>query len=224
MRTCHHCGICGVASPRKAGEDFTLETKAGVLAIGVAVSDDEGPLIVMDQGTSQFAAFNGSRDALAGALGIAESDLHVTLPIVYGSTGRWTLVVPIRDRAAMQRLRPIQAEFAAALCDKPDASIHPFCSETIDPHASMHARHFSSLGSGTLEDAVTGTASGVLGAYYRQFIDGSDGIEQPLVVEQGFEVGREGSVQVWAAGQGGSYAVRIAGRGCFVEDIKIHLP
>jgi PhzF family phenazine biosynthesis protein len=178
----------------------------------------------MTQGVSQFARFNGSRHALANALGIAETAFHATLPIVYGSTGRWTLVVPVRDLATMQRMRPMQAEFAAFLTDMPNASIHPFCSETIDPNASMHARHFSSPASGTLEDAVTGTASGVLGAYYRCFISSSDGVKQPLVIEQGYEVEREGSVQVWATIQGDNYAVRIAGSACFVGGIEIDRP
>ena len=30
----------------------------------------------------------------------------------------------------------------------------------------MHGRHFSSAYAGTIEDPVTGTASGVMGAYY----------------------------------------------------------
>jgi PhzF family phenazine biosynthesis protein len=88
----------------------------------------------------------------------------------------------------------------------------------------MHARHFSSPASGTLEDAVTGTASGVLGAYYRRFISRSERGKQPLIIEQGFEVGREGSVQVWATMHGEGYAVRIAGCACFVEELEIHQP
>lgn len=47
----------------------------------------------------------------------------------------------------------------------PKASVHPFCMKTYDRDADMHARHFSSPYSGTIEDAVTGTASGVMGAF-----------------------------------------------------------
>lgn len=39
-----------------------------------------------------------------------------------------------------------------------------------DSNANVQARHFSSLFSGTIEDAVTGTASGVMGAYYAKYI------------------------------------------------------
>lgn len=59
----------------------------------------------------------------------------------------------------------------------------------------MHARHFSSPFSGTIEDAVTGTASGAMGAYYQKYICSSKE-NQLLKVEQGNEIGRAGIVEV----------------------------
>lgn len=204
--------------------DYTLETKAGVLPIGVDVLNDDTALVCMTQGSARFAKFNGARDALARAIGITAADFHPTLPIIFGNTGRWTLVVPVKGLDAMQRMRPFPDEFAAVLNDLPDASIHPFCLETIGPQASMHARHFSSPSSGTLEDAVTGTASGVLGAYHRRFVANHADVKQPLVIEQGYEIGREGTVQVWATPQDNHYTVRIAGSACFVREIAIDQP
>jgi len=229
---CGHATIAAFAAlhrrsllpPDKMDGIYTLETKSGVLPISIDQSADHNPLVVMTQGVAQFAAFNGSRDTLAGVLGIAATDFHATLPIVYGSTGRWTLVVPARDLATMQRMCPRPDDFAAALKDKPDASVHPFCFETINPDAVMHARHFSSPSSGTLEDAVTGTASGVLGAYYRRFVAGTVDGTPPWVIEQGYEVGREGSVKVWVSQEGENYAVKIAGSACFIRDIEIDRP
>lgn len=200
---------------------FSLETKSGVLTIGLKQSEDGYPVIIMNQGVARFEAFGGSREKLAAALGIAEEEIHPTLPITYGSTGRWTLVVPISNLATMQQMRPSQGEFAGLLKQFPGASIHPFCRETIGGDASMHARHFSSASSGTLEDAVTGTASGVLGAYYNRFIADRTDPNQPLIVEQGYEIAREGSVQVWAIRQDDDYLVRIAGIACFVGDIDV---
>lgn len=69
-----------------------------------------------------------------------------------------------------------------------------------------------------MEDPVTGTASGVLGAYYRSFIDTNVELLLPLIVEQGGEIGREGRVLVWAEKNADGYAVRIAGTACFVEE------
>jgi PhzF family phenazine biosynthesis protein len=226
VELCGHATIAAFSALHAAGllpsnksSSYTLETKAGILPIGVDETNSS-PMIVMTQGAAQFKPFGGSRDALAGAIGIRAEDMHPTLPIVYGSTGRWTLVVPVKDLSAMRRMQPVPERFDSVLSDLPGASIHPFCLETIDAHSHMHARHFSSPSSGTLEDAVTGTASGVLGAYHREFIrDYRD--DNPLVVEQGYEVGREGTVRVWAARRDKEWLVKIAGNACFVAEIDV---
>jgi len=93
----------------------------------------------------------------------------------------------------------------------------------VDPAADMHARHFSSPYSGTVEDPVTGTASGVLNAYYREFVQAAGDQAQPLLVEQGLEVGRDGRVRVWAVKENASYAVRIAGTGCLLDELTVDL-
>jgi trans-2,3-dihydro-3-hydroxyanthranilate isomerase len=226
VELCGHATIAAFSAlyaarllPGDKASGYSLETKAGILPIGIENSV-RAPLIVMTQGMAQFKSFDGKREAVASAIGISTDDLHSTLPIVYGSTGRWTLVVPVKDLSVMQRMRPFPAQFDAVLSDMPGASIHPFCLETIDPQVNMHARHFSSPASGTLEDAVTGTASGVLGAYYRRFVDHFRD-DKPLVVEQGYEVGREGTVQVWAVRRETEWSVKIAGSACFVKEIKL---
>jgi PhzF family phenazine biosynthesis protein len=116
-------------------------------------------------------------------------------------------------------MRPQMAMFSEVLAQVAQASVHPFCLEVVGNGVDMHARHFSAPGSGTVEDPVTGTASGVLGAYYREFIDDARDDARALVVEQGYEMGREGRVRVWANRSGSSYCVRIAGTACFVESI-----
>ncbi len=207
--------------PRNSPGTFTLETRSGILTIGVETQSDGHSLVVMNQGTARFASFAGCREKLAQMLGMEPNGFHPTLPICYGSTGRWTLVVPVADLDVVQKLRPHQPGFPSLLAEYPQASIHPFCRQTIDSRACMHARHFSSPSSGTMEDAVTGTASGVLAAYYHCFIDDRADPNQPLVVEQGYEVGREGIVQAWATRCGDDFDVRIAGNACFVRDMEV---
>lgn len=212
-----HGLLPGAGFPRR----LLMETGAGLLP--VTVEDGEsGPIAIMAQAPARFGGFNGSRAALACVLGIGEDDLHPDLPVLYGSTGLWTLVVPIRTLDAIRRMKPLTAEFPSVLLERPDASIHPFCLETTDPSAHMHARHFSSPRSGTVEDPVTGTASGVLGAYCLEFIRAA--ADMPLVVEQGQEVGRDGRVWVWVEKREGEYDVRVGGTGCFVREMAIDLP
>lgn len=206
--------LAGVALPC----EFSLSTNVGILPIRIEMSADGDRRVVMAQAPSQFKPFEGDVGRVAHALGVALDDLHPTLPVIYGSTGRWTLVVPVRGLDAMRRMVPKPEIFVETLVGMPGASLHPFCLETTTTSVHMHARHFSSPSSGTVEDPVTGTASGVLGAYYRTFVEKDAELRQPLVVEQGCEIGREGRVLVWAEGSAGNYAVRIAGTACFVEE------
>ncbi len=209
----HRCGrLPGAGSPRR----LTLETRAGLLPITLE-ADGAEPRVVMEQAPARFTDWNGPREGLARVLGVGVRDLHPSLPIVYGSTGLWTLLVPVRGLDAIRRMKPRTAELPSVLPEMPDASIHPFCLETIDPAAQVHARHFSSPRSGTVEDPVTGTASGVLGVYHRQRI--APDARSPLVIEQGQEVGRDGRVHVWAEPRDGTWRVRVGGTACVVGEM-----
>lgn len=222
---CGHATVAAATALYSAGlvdmsgrGEFLLETKAGILPI--RIQPTEGlPIVLMSQAPSRFQTFSGSRNLLMRALAAAEEDLHPTLPILYGSMGRWTLVVPVRSLSAIQRMKPETAKFPEILDEMPDASIHPFCLETIGTGVHMHARHFSAPSSGTIEDAVTGTASGVLGAYYQEFVARPKYLSEPMIVEQGYEVGREGRVLVWAEPLTEGYAVRIGGSAVFVGEL-----
>lgn len=223
---CGHATIAAANAMRSAGLlekaeniELSLETKAGILPIAVRCSAHAEPLVMMSQAPSRFQAFMGDRSSLLQALGTSEAEVHPTLPIMYGSTGRWTLIVPMNSLSAVQKLRPQTAAFPHALCDMPDASIHPFSLECIGAGVHVHARHFSAPSSGTIEDPVTGTASGVLGAYYQHFIAKQHSGPKPLVVEQGYELGREGRVLVWAEKDNDGYAVRIAGSAVFAGEL-----
>ncbi|WP_246516321.1 PhzF family phenazine biosynthesis protein [Salicibibacter cibarius] len=92
------------------------------------------------------------------------------------------------------------------------SSIHPFCMGTYDTNADMHARHFSSPFSGTIEDAVTGTASGVMGAFFDKYIKNNsvkDSLD--LIVEQGHEIQKDGRAAVHISKKNDSYDVKITG-------------
>lgn len=138
----------------------------------------------MKQVTSQFKEFKGSRLALAEAIGHKESDLDTNIPILYGNTGLWTLLIPIKELRLFSKMAVKNDLFPSILAEITHASIHPFCLETYDVNAIMHGRHFSSPYSGTSEDPVTGTASGVMGAYYITYVD-NNWKNKAIVIEQG---------------------------------------
>lgn len=182
-------GILGEASSIK------IETNVGVLPIQFSMDNNNHLLIKMKQDQPKFIEFNGDRAKLAHAIGLTLDEIEEDLPIVYGCTGAWTLLVPIKRIDSFNKMKPTNSLFPEILTQVPKASVHPFSLQTLDPHALMHARHFSSPYSGTVEDPVTGTASGVMGAYYLKYIDPHlDSIQ--FDVEQGQEIGRDGKVNV----------------------------
>jgi trans-2,3-dihydro-3-hydroxyanthranilate isomerase len=203
---------------------LTIETKAGILPILIDRSPEGDILICMEQAPAQFTSFEGDREKLAGVLGLESVDIATEHPIVYGSTGIWTLVVPLMGLDAMRRLIPDNDLFPQVLEEMPRASIHLFCLETYDPGAQIHGRHFSSPFSGTIEDPVTGTASGVLGAYFLKFIrEHQDATEGRFVVEQGQEIGKDGRVIVEVTRREDALRVNIFGTACYVGEIPISI-
>lgn len=221
MNLCGHATMATIYALRSRGflngkSELTIETKAGILPITI---DGQGA-ITMKQAAPQFEAFNGSRADLAASIGLAEEELHSDLPIMYGSTGIWTLLIPVKHLSSFRKMKPVTEQFPSILKEMPNASVHPFCLETYDANANMHARHFSSPVSGTIEDAVTGTASGVMGAYYANYIQSG---EQDLLVEQGYEIGKDGRVKVTVTQADEAYEVRITGNAVYVKEFEVDL-
>ncbi|RCW76868.1 PhzF family phenazine biosynthesis protein [Saliterribacillus persicus] len=195
MDLCGHATIATVFALTTKGllgdkHELTIETNAGILPIEINKSIGGEISITMKQASPQFKEFRGSKGDLANAIGLKESDLHPELPLLYGSTGTWTLLVPIKRLNSFQKMNPHNKQFPAILKEMPHASVHPFCLETYDTNADMHARHFSSPYSGTIEDAVTGTASGVMAAFYATYIKNNRKEPLILTVEQGHEIGK----------------------------------
>lgn len=226
----HEINLCGHATVASLfclksrgwleGKDaITIETNVGILPITFEARG--GQLhIMMKQDEPRFVSFSGSVSELAECMGLTEDDIDLSKPIVYGSTGTWTLLIPIKKLSSFPRMKPSNRKFPEVLKENPKSSIHPFCMEAWDDNAMMHARHFSSPYSGTVEDPATGTASGVMGAYYLTYINEElSGAE--FIVEQGQEMDRDGRVYVRVVRCEPSMDVYISGTGVFVREFEI---
>lgn len=228
MNLCGHATIATVKALSRTGflgekRKFTVETKAGVLPVRIKKDSDDELYITMKQASPQFKEFDGSTEKLVNSIGLSIEEIDGELPILYGSTGTWTLLIPIAKLESFKKMKPKNKLFPAILKELPKASIHPFCMETYDHNADMHARHFSSPYSGTIEDAVTGTASGVMGAYYAKYINTK--IEKPLhlTVEQGQEIGKDGRVKVQVSKTEDNYDIEITGNAVYVKEFEVTL-
>lgn len=224
INLCGHATIASLYCLKTKGlieaNTITIETNVGILPVTFETIEDQ-LVITMKQDEPQFQAFQGDVDKLAASLGLSLEEIDLAKPIVYGSTGTWTLLVPIKGLSSFPRMKPDNQRFPEILIENSKASVHPFCFETIDKAAMMHARHFSSPYSGTIEDAVTGTASGVMGAYYLTYMDTQSRSLQ-CVVEQGQEIGRDGRVFVKAIRNDySSIDVYISGTAAYVGQITI---
>lgn len=197
-------------------QDLKIETLAGILNIHYEHQQRE---IKMAQASAEFIGFQGDLDQLADSIGLLREDMNLDFPVVYGSTGIWTLILPLKSLDAFLRMRPDNRRFKEILTQIPTASIHPVCLETFDKACTMHGRHFSASHSGTVEDPVTGTASGVMGAYYISYIKHVNQAE--ILIEQGNEIGRKGIVRVYAAKRNSLINVSISGKAVYMRDILI---
>lgn len=221
---CGHATMGTVYALKRSGllpfSDFAIETNAGVLPVQVREENDQ-LLITMQHAKPSFRSFGGSRADVADAIGLKEEDVHKEYPIVYGSTGIWTVIVPIRTLASFEQMKPATEQFPHLLKEMPRASLHPICLEVRDTENDLHARHFSSPYSGTIEDAVTGTASGVMGAYYKRFVDPNMPLPATLIVEQGHEINKDGRVFVHLKETDGQMDVSISGTAVYVKTISL---
>lgn len=228
MDLCGHGTMAAVYALKDKGflgdvSFITIETKAGILPIKISTSSDDEISITMKQAAPEFKEFKGSKEDLAKAIGLRETDFLPDLPILYGSTGTWTLLMPIKELGVFQNMKPNNNLFPQILKELPTSSLHPFCLETFDSKADMHARHFSSPYSGTIEDAVTGTASGVMGAYYAKYINNKYDEPINLIVEQGHEIGKDGRVAVHVSDESDLLDVEITGEAVYMKEIQVKL-
>lgn len=228
MDLCGHGTVGTIFALRERGlleekSNLTIETNAGILPIQIGVNEKGETFIKMRQATPQFKEFAGSKEELVHSIGLEVNDVDVSLPIVYGSTGNWTVLVPVKNLDVCERMKPNNEVFPSVLKEIPNASIHPVCLETYDEQAQMHGRHFSSAYAGTIEDPVTGTASGVMGAYYATYVEKDFDHEMELIVEQGQEINKDGRVTVYVTKdvENEKLQIDIAGTAVYVKEFEV---
>lgn len=224
MVICGHGTIATITAMKEKGllegkQSICIETKIGVLTIKLRTTETGEFIVSSKLAPAEFLEFEGDVNALAESIGIKVEDIDSSLPITYGSAGIWTLLIPIKRLETFKNMKPENSLFPNILTEKPRASVHPFCIETFDPKATMHGRHFSSPLSGTKEDAVTGTASGLMAAYYVKYIRPSEQLS--IVVEQGYEVGKDGRVYLNVNQINGKYDIEISGTAIYGSELEV---
>ena len=150
--------------------------------------------IAMTHSPAAFGAQISGVAPLAGALGLDPRDLEgASLPVQVVSTGAAHCLVPVRDRAAVDRADPDAARLRAILKQADAEGCYVFALDPRDPDATAYARFFNPT-AGIVEDPATGTAAGPLAAQLLAQGFVRDGAT--VIVEQGYAMGRPSRLEI----------------------------
>ena len=151
-----------------------------------------------------------SRGTLAPVLGLSSDDLDDRFPIEEVSTGLPTLIVPLRNLAALQRARIASDRYSALMEGAWAQPILIFAPEPRRPENHVAVRMFAPC-FGVPEDPATGSSNGCLAAYLVQHRFFSDE-RIDVRAEQGFEIHRQSLLHLRAAKEGGHIRVAVGGQ------------
>ena len=189
-----------------SGATFTQEVGDRLLAVKIACASGKVTSVGMSQTPPQFGAVCSDLAGLAAALDLSTNDLAIdTLPAQVVSTGAAHLLVPLRNRAAVNRAHPDFPRLASILRAIDGEGCYLFTLDTVRPDSIAHARFFNPT-LGIVEDAATGTAAGPLACQLVAHHLAND--DTTLRVEQGDAMGRPSVLQVSVSGP----AVTVSGR------------
>jgi trans-2,3-dihydro-3-hydroxyanthranilate isomerase len=195
------------------GQNLAREIAGEVLP--VEVSGGGAPVTVaMDQAPPQFGDTVDDRAELAASLGLDQHDLRGGERAQVVSTGAAHLLVPLRDRAAVDRSRPDGPRLAAVLAAVGGEGCYLYSLDPIDPEAVAYTRFFKPP-MGIVEDPATGTAAGPLVASLVATGRAPEGIT--AVVEQGYALRRPSRIHV-TVDRG---RVRLSGSGLVVAQGRL---
>src|ERR1700747_418535 len=100
----------GVVPAQEGGVHVLQQTGAGVLPVEIRFKDGRPQRVTMTQTEARFRPLKSRNAALAKALGLSLKDLDSALETAYVSTGVFNLMVPLRNRAALGKIRMNMSE------------------------------------------------------------------------------------------------------------------
>ncbi|SHL01520.1 phenazine biosynthesis protein PhzF family [Alicyclobacillus tolerans] len=185
-----------------------IETQVGVLSVSL-YNEDGRYRAEMAQLSPQIKAVDDSlRDELAQALGLSVDKLSTEWPLAMCSTGLWDLFVPVSNLGDMAHMQPNLHQIAQICRALRVASLHVYCSKTIEDKHHFHCRDFSPA-VGVPEDPATGTASGVLLGLLVS--EGRADIGKTYWLEQGYEIGRPSQIATQSFYEGSVLQICVSG-------------
>jgi trans-2,3-dihydro-3-hydroxyanthranilate isomerase len=197
----------GRLTPGEERKQFHQQIGDSVLPVDVVWDGGQVASIEMKQEAPVFGKTVSDSAALADALGLAVDDVQRgRLEAQVVSTGAAHLLVPVKDRSAIERARPDTGKLLSVLRSAGGEGCYLFCLEGVHAGSAAHARFFNPT-MGIVEDAATGTAAGPLAALLVAKGIVADG--SSVAIEQGYAMDRPSLIRIGIRGSD----VRISGRG-----------
>src|SRR5687768_7096798 len=196
-----HTGVIMPGSPR-----FVFGLNIGPVPVDLEWAGDRLRFAWMTQSNPTFGPVVTDRSAIATAIGLAAGDLVSDLPVQQISCGVPYLLVPLRDREAVDRAVPdanafrrlvstLDADLAMFLfalsSEQPELTERSERSSTETVYSRMFAPGF-----GIVEDPATGSASGPLGCYLVRYGLVTGRAAQRIVSVQGVAMGRASRIHI----------------------------
>jgi trans-2,3-dihydro-3-hydroxyanthranilate isomerase len=182
--------------PLAAGRtELVFDLRDGPISIAVERREGARPWVVM---TQRRPLFRPPLEAavVASAFGLPLEALRDDAPVQVVSTGTEQLMVPLRSKEWLRQALVDVPRYRALQQAAAFFSAHLFVLGGATPEGQTFARHVA-ISPDLFEDAVTGSATGGMGAYL--FHHGLL-TERDFVAEQGHWMGRPGRVAVHVEG------------------------
>lgn len=188
---------------------FHQEIGDRVSPVAIAQKDGRLAYVEMEQSPLEAGLHVTDFGSLAASLAITPADFATDrVPCQVMSTGVAHLLVPIRDAAAVDRIRPNGDKLRTVLASVGAEGCYTFSLGSRHTDAVAYARFFNPT-VGITEDPATGTAAGPLAA---QLV--SKGVVQrgQMTIEQGTALGRTSLIEVCVLGD----SVKVSARAIVV--------
>jgi trans-2,3-dihydro-3-hydroxyanthranilate isomerase len=201
------------------GETTTFHQEIGdrVLPVSIARIGDRLDRIILDQEAPQTGRRLDDVAELASSLGLTTADLAVDrVPCQVVSTGAGHLLVPLRNRDAVDRVRPEPRALFKVLKAAGGEGCYVFSLDPRHADAIAYTRFFNPT-VGIAEDPATATAAGPLAVHL--VAHGVAPAGRWLRIEQGTAMGRTSLIDVEVR----DHTVRISGRGTIVVSGSLFL-
>jgi len=211
--------LAHVGEVKTTGAETRIVLEEGVGPVPVTIRD-----MTPDSGFAQLSVAMLPKkgptpppvDKLARCLGLNPDEMHPTLPPEAWSCGTQFLHVPVKDRKALAKARPVMDAWESVLGGYDTDKVFFFCDEPELPGSHYRARMYAPA-IGVPEDPATGSAVAGFGGYVGARAKQAEGLLS-WRVEQGFEMGRPSLLDLEVDKKNGAItAVRVGGSAVIVS-------